>query len=85
MKEIISHEIQLRKRPVGITTENDFEIVEVPIREPNDGGILVQNEYISVDPYMRGRMNDYKSYTPSFQIGETLTGGSVGKIVLSNV
>ena len=83
MKEIISCEIQLRKRPLGIPTEDDFVMVSVPVREPNDGEILVQNEYISVDPYMRGRMNDYKSYTPPFKIGETITGGSVGKIILS--
>ena len=84
MKEIISREIQLRKRPVGIPTEDNFEQVAVPVREPDEGEILVQNEYISVDPYMRGRMNDFKSYTPPFQIGETITGGSVGKIIVSN-
>ncbi|HQY90767.1 NADP-dependent oxidoreductase [Caldilinea sp.] len=84
MKEIISREIQLRQRPVGIPTEGNFAIVEVAIREPNEGEILVQNKYISVDPYMRGRMNDHKSYTPPFQIGETITGGSVGKILVSN-
>jgi len=85
MKEIISREIQLRKRPVGIPQESDFEIVEVPVQEREEGEILVQNEYISVDPYMRGRMIDRKSYTPPFQLGETITGGSVGKIVSSNL
>jgi NADPH-dependent curcumin reductase CurA len=84
MKETISHEIQLRKRPVGIPTEDDFDVVEVPVRKPEDGEILVQNVYISVDPYMRGRMIDHESYIPPFQLGQTITGGSVGKIVLSN-
>jgi NADPH-dependent curcumin reductase CurA len=84
MEETISHEIQLRKRPVGIPTEDDFDVVEVPVRKPEDGEILVQNVYISVDPYMRGRMIDHESYIPPFQLGETITGGSVGKIVLSN-
>ncbi len=81
MKEIISREIQLQNRPVGIPTENDFTLAEIPILSPKDGEILVQNEYISVDPYMRGRMNDYKSYVPPFQIGETISGGSVGKVI----
>jgi NADPH-dependent curcumin reductase CurA len=83
MNTMMSREIQLRKRPVGIPTAENFKLVEVPVPELKDGEILVQNEYISVDPYMRGRMNDYKSYTPAFQIGETLTGGAVGKIVAS--
>lgn len=85
MNEIISREIQLRKRPVGIPSENDFEIVEIPIPEPQNGEILVQNVYISVDPYMRGRMIDRKSYTPPFHLGETITGGSVGKVIASNL
>ena len=64
MKSYTSREIRLRKRPIGIPDENDFEMVEVPIGEPQDGQVLVRNIYISVDPYMRGRMRDVKSYTP---------------------
>ena len=84
MSEFISREIRLQKRPVGIPHESDFEIIEVPVRKLQDGEILVQNIYISVDPYMRGRMIDRKSYTPPFQLGGIITGGCIGKIVLSN-
>lgn len=84
MKEIISREIQLKNRPLGIPNVSDFELVEVPVRGPKDGEILIQNEYISVDPYMRGRMYDRESYIPAFQIGETISGGSIGKVVQSS-
>jgi len=84
MNEYISREIVLRKRPIGIPDESDFGVVEVPVRQSGDGDVLVQNIYVSVDPYMRGRMMDRKSYTPPFQIDETITGGCVGKIILSN-
>ena len=84
MKEIISREIQLRNRPSGIPSVSDFEVAKILVQEPENGEILVQNEYISVDPYMRGRMYDRKSYTPAFQIGETITGGSIGKVIQSN-
>ena len=83
MKEIISREIKLKRRPDGFPQENDFEMVDVPLKKPEKGEILVKNEYLSVDPYMRGRMYDFESYIPPFQIGETITGGSVGKVVLS--
>jgi NADPH-dependent curcumin reductase CurA len=85
MNKMISREIQLRNRPVGIPSESDFQVAEVPIAEPQNGEILVQNEYISVDPYMRGRMYDRESYVPAFQIGEAITGGSVGKVIASNL
>lgn len=84
MSEMNSREICLRKRPVGIPTEGDFDIVDVAVREPQVGEILVQNVYISVDPYMRGRMIERKSYTPAFKLGETITGGAIGIISISN-
>jgi len=84
MSEMISREICLRNRPVGVPSESDFDIVNVPVRQPQIGEALVQNVYISVDPYMRGRMTERKSYTPPFQLGETITGGAIGKIVTSN-
>ena len=64
-------------------TEDDFELVEVPISEPGEGEVLVGNIYMSVDPYMRGRMTDRESYVPPFQIGEPLDGGSVGQVIQS--
>ena len=62
---------------------DDFELVQVPIPEIAAGEILVQNLYMSVDPYMRGRMQDRASYVPPFQIGRPLEGGCVGKVVAS--
>jgi NADPH-dependent curcumin reductase CurA len=77
-------EIRLAARPVGWPTAETFEIAEAPIPEPGPGQVLIRNVYISVDPYMRGRMNDVKSYMPPFKIGEPLDGGAVGEVVASN-
>jgi len=79
-----NHEIRLKSRPVGVPTTDNFELVESPVPTPQAGQILVRNSFISVDPYMRGRMMDRKSYAPPFQIGETLTGHAVGQVVASN-
>ena len=79
-----NREIRLRRRPVGMPTEGDFELAETPIPTPSHGQVLVRNIYMSVDPYMRGRMYDRESYVPPFQIGETLSGGAVGQVVSSN-
>ncbi len=79
-----SREIRLKSRPVGMPTNDDFEVATVDVPDPGDGEVTVQNVCMSVDPYMRGRMYDRKSYVPPFQIGEALTGGAVGKIVASS-
>jgi NADPH-dependent curcumin reductase CurA len=76
-------EIRLASRPVGEPKESDFELAEAPVPEPSDGEVLVRNVYLSVDPYMRSRMNDTKSYAPSFQVGKPLQGGAVGQVVES--
>jgi NADPH-dependent curcumin reductase CurA len=78
-----NREIRLAARPNGFPKDGDFELAETPIPEPGDGEVLVRNVYMSVDPYMRGRMNDTKSYAPSFQIGEPMQGGAVGQVVES--
>ncbi len=83
MAKIISREIRLKKRPVGMPSEDDFELVEVEIPEPGEGEILVRNLYISVDPYMRGRMNEGKSYIPPFELHKPLEGGCVGQVLIS--
>jgi NADPH-dependent curcumin reductase CurA len=83
MAEVWSREIRLRNRPVGIPSEDDFELVRIQVPEPREGEVLVRNIYMSVDPYMRGRMNDQKSYVPPFQIGKPLEGGCVGRITAS--
>jgi NADPH-dependent curcumin reductase CurA len=78
-----SREIRLAARPDGFPKDSDFELAETPIPEPGDGEVLVRNVYISVDPYMRARMADRKSYMPSFQIGHAMQGGAVGQVVKS--
>ena len=78
-----SREIRLAARPVGPPTPDDFELAEVEVPDPEDGQVLVQNAYVSVDPYMRGRMNDAKSYVSPFPLGEPMRGGAVGRVVAS--
>jgi NADPH-dependent curcumin reductase CurA len=80
----ISREIQLASRPVGEPTAENFRLTEVEVPDPGPGEVLVRNTYVSVDPYMRGRMNDVKSYVPPFAIGEPMQGGAVGEVVASN-
>jgi NADPH-dependent curcumin reductase CurA len=79
-----NHEIRLKSRPVGLPTADNFEVAETAVPTPGAGQVLVRNSYVSVDPYMRGRMVDRKSYVPPFQIGETLQGHAVGQVVASN-
>ena len=62
---------------------SDFELAEVELPDPADGEVLVRNAYVSVDPYMRGRMNDAKSYVPPFSLEAPLTGGAVGRVIAS--
>jgi len=78
-----STQVQLVNRPVGWPTEADFRTVKVDLPELPSGQIRVANEFISVDPYMRGRMNDVKSYVPPFSLGETMTGGAIGRVIAS--
>jgi NADPH-dependent curcumin reductase CurA len=78
-----SKEIHLKNRPEGLPAKSDFELAEVTLAAINEGEILVQNVYMSVDPYMRGRMYDRKSYIPPFQIGQPLEGGCVGRVIES--
>ncbi|WP_067491385.1 NADP-dependent oxidoreductase [Actinomadura hibisca] len=79
----VSREVRLVARPQGEPQESDFELAEVEVPEPGDGQILVRNDWISVDPYMRGRMNEAKSYVPPFELGEAMDGGAVGTVVAS--
>ena len=61
----------------------DFALAEVELDDPGDGQVLIRNAFVSVDPYMRGRMNDVRSYVPAFELGKTLTGGAVGRVEAS--
>jgi NADPH-dependent curcumin reductase CurA len=73
----------LVNRPQGLPTNDDFELKEVELPPLADGMVRVRNLWLSVDPYMRGRMNDVKSYIPPFQIGEPMDGGAIGEVVES--
>jgi len=77
-------QIVLAARPVGFPKDSDFKLVESPIPTPGDSQFLVQMVFVSVDPYMRGRMNDVKSYAPPVAIGGVMGGGAVGKVIQSN-
>ncbi|ONI90448.1 NADP-dependent oxidoreductase [Saccharothrix sp. ALI-22-I] len=79
-----AREFRLASRPEGFPTEENFDLVEAPLPTIGDGQLLVRNLVMSVDPYMRGRMNEGKSYVPPFEIGRPLTGGAVGEVVASN-
>src|SRR2546428_12874079 len=76
-------EIHLASRPHGWPTAENFALVQIATPRLADGQVLVRNLYLSVDPYMRGRMNDVKSYVPPFQIGRALGGGAVGEVIES--
>ncbi|MFC4603513.1 NADP-dependent oxidoreductase [Rhodococcus kronopolitis] len=80
---ITSKEIQLASRPQGWPTAENFRLTETVIPELEDGQVLVRNIVMSVDPYMRGRMNDVKSYLPPFALDAPLDGGAVGEVIAS--
>ena len=78
-----NRQIQLAARPVGMPKADDFALVEAPVPDPGPGQALVRVLYLSLDPYMRGRMSAAKSYAPPVRIGGVMTGGVVGEIVRS--
>lgn len=78
-----SREVHLASRPAGWPTPENFRTVEVELPDPGPGEVLVRNATMSVDPYMRGRMNDVKSYVPPFRLDAPLDGGAVGEVVAS--
>jgi NADPH-dependent curcumin reductase CurA len=78
-----SRRILLASRPRGAVTPENFRIVDAPLPQPGDGEVLVKNEWLSLDPYMRGRMSDAKSYVPPVQIGEIMVGQTVGEVIAS--
>ncbi len=79
----VNRRILLRTRPVGMPVESDFELVEAPVPEPGDGEMVVRAHYLSLDPYMRGRMREGRSYAPPMTLGEVVIGGVVGEVVAS--
>jgi NADPH-dependent curcumin reductase CurA len=73
----------LVNRPKGVPTDADFELKGLDLPPLRDGMVHVRNLWLSVDPYMRGRMNDVKSYVPSFQLGQPMEGGAIGEVIES--
>ena len=84
MSQITSREIQLVSRPGGIPTAANFTLVETELAPLQDRQVLVRNLFLSVDPYMRGRMNDTPSYAPPFALGKPLDGGAIGEVIESS-
>ena len=76
-------EIRLKSRPNGLPTADNFELATVDLPAPAAGEVQVKNLWMTVDPYMRGRMNDVQSYTPPFQLGKAMDGGAVGEVTAS--
>lgn len=83
MTDAANRQVRLASRPRGWVTADNFELTSEPVPEPGDGELVVENVFMSVDPYMRGRMNDVKSYVPPFEVGEVLQAGVVGRVIAS--
>jgi NADPH-dependent curcumin reductase CurA len=80
---VVNRQITLAARPLGYPRVSDFHLVYSPLPSPRAGEVLVRSAYLSLDPYMRGRMNDAESYARPVAIGEVMTGGAVGLVVES--
>jgi NADPH-dependent curcumin reductase CurA len=81
--EGVAREVRLVARPQGFPGEELFEVAETQIPDPSDGQVLIRNAFFSVDPYMRPRMNDVRSYVAPFTLGEAMTGNAVGRVAVS--
>jgi NADPH-dependent curcumin reductase CurA len=80
----LNKQIILESRPAGAVSPANFRLVEAPIPTPGPGEVLVRHRYLSLDPYMRGRLSDAKSYAKPQEVGQTMGGGTVGEVVASN-
>ena len=81
--QLVNRQILLARRPAGAPAESDFTLVEGPAPEPQAGEVLVRVLYLSLDPYMRGRMSERASYARPVGLGEVMTGGTVGRVLAS--
>lgn len=81
---LVNHQYRLAARPVGVPKREDWTYQEEPVREPGDGEVLIKTLYLSLDPAMRGWMNEGKSYIPPVGIGEVMRAGGVGRVIASN-
>jgi len=83
-QSVQSQQIELSSRPDGVPTKDNFSLATVELSPIREGEILVRNQWMSVDPYMRGRMKAGDSYVPAFKLGEPLEGGCIGEVIESN-
>jgi len=83
LADLTNHQIRLASRPLGLPTRDNWRFTSEPVAEPDDGGVLVKTLYLSLDPAMRGWMNDVKSYIPPVGIGEVVRAGSIGVVIAS--
>jgi NADPH-dependent curcumin reductase CurA len=79
----MSREVVLAARPVGEPAESDFELRQGPDAVPGDGEVAIRNVFVSVDPYMRGRMTGVRTYVPPFEVGQVVDGAAVGRVTIS--
>src|SRR2546429_9829889 len=84
MQSLLNRQVLLRRRPTGEPKVSDFELAEAPVPPPGDGEFLCRTIYLSLDPYMRGRMNDAKSYAQPVELGTPMVGGAVSEVIASN-
>src|SRR5216110_380912 len=84
MQNLLNRQVLLRSRPRGEPKVSDFELVESPVPSPGEGEVLCRTIYLSLDPYMRGRMNDAKSYAQPVELGTPMVGGAVSEVIASN-
>jgi len=80
-KPMVNRQFVLARRPAGMPVEADFRLIETPVPVPAEGEVLLHSRYLSVDPYMRGRMNAAKSYAPPVEIGGLMVGGGVAEVI----
>jgi len=83
MTDHVNRRITLASRPVGFPKDSDFELVEDSVSKPGEGELLLRTLYLSLDPYMRGRISEARSYAASVEIGQTMVGGTVSSVVAS--
>ncbi len=83
MTDLINHQFRLTARPVGLPKRTDFTYTEEPVQQPKDGEILIKVLYLSLDPAMRGWMNEGRSYVPPVGLGEVMRAGGVGQVIAS--
>src|SRR5271157_3156369 len=80
----VNKQFVLDSRPTGNVEPGNFRLVETPVPAPGPGQVLVRHHYLSLDPYMRGRLSDAKSYAKPQEVGAVMGGGAVGEVEASN-